>query len=125
MTDSAGVITDRDNRKTGHGGNREIWEKVTVFSIISGDTTGSATIPINGLLQKIIVKLSDMASAEGTTDVSLTDNGDNVIWSVTNLAESTTYLYSVNEPITSEVNIILGFTNPASSVTATVTLRGI
>ena len=125
MTDSAGATTSKDNRESGHGADRDIWEKITVFSIISGDTTGSATIPINGLLQKIIITLSDMASAEGTTDVSLTDNGDNTIWSVVNLAESATYLYSVNEPIASEVNIVLGFTNPASSVTATVTLRGI
>jgi len=102
-----------------------VWEKITVFSIVSGDTTGAATILLNGIIQKVIVTLTDMQSAEGTTDVSLTDNGDNTIFSVTDLAESQTVVYTVNEPIASEVNIILGFTNPAASVTVTVTLRGI
>lgn len=102
-----------------------VWERIVTFAIISGDTTGAAVVPINGLLQKVIVTLSDMQSAEGTTDVSLTDNGDNTIFSVTDLAESATYVYSVSEPLVNEVNVILGFTNPGASVTVTVTLRGI
>ncbi len=105
--------------------NEDVWEIVTTFDLVSGDTTGLTTVPINGLLQKIIVKLSDMESAEGTTDVSLTDNGDNEIWSVTDLAESATYKYSVSEPLSAEVNIILGFTNPGAAATVTVTLRGV
>ncbi len=125
MTESAGSTTTTIDKRSGTLNNLQVWEKITVFSIVSGDTTGAATISLNGLLQKIIIKLTDMASAEGTTDVSLTDNGDNTIFSVTNLAESTTFLFSVSEPIATEVNIILGFTNPAASVTVTVTLRGI
>jgi hypothetical protein len=126
MTASTGAITVTETPETITRLNRyTCWERVIVFSLVSGDTTGAAVVPINGLLQKIIVKLPDMASAEGTTDVSLTDNGDNTIWSVTDLAESTTYPYSVTEPLVNEVNIILGFTNPAASVTVTVTLRGV
>ena len=124
MTASTGAVVGFD-RRSDTLDRFTAWEKVVTFSIISGDTTGLATIVVNGLLQKIIVKLPDMASAEGTTDVSLTDNGDNTIWSVTDLAESTTYNYSVSEPLVREVNVILGFTNPAASVTATVTLRGV
>lgn len=101
------------------------WEEVVTFSLISGDTTGLTTIAKTGLLQKIIIKLSDMASAEGTTDVSLTDNGDNTVFAVTNLPESTTYVYSVNEPFARQINVILGFTNPGATATVTVTLRGI
>ncbi len=123
MSASTGVTTSIDHR--GSGAKRDMWEKVTVFSLVSGNTTGAAAIPINGLLQKIIIKLSNMESAEGTTDVSLTDNGDNTLFSVTNLPESVTYLYSVNEPIAQEINIILGFTNPAAAATVTVTLRGL
>jgi len=101
------------------------WEKVVTFTLISGDTTGLATIPINGILEKVIIKLSDMAGAEGTTDVSLTDNGDNTIFSVTDLAESASYAYSVSEPLVNEVNVILGFDDPEAGATVTVTLRGI
>lgn len=123
-TVSTGVTTRVDRRTEGTD-KYPAWETITVFSLINGDTTGTAVIPINGLLQKIIVTLTDMASAEGTTDVSLTDNGDNTIFSTLNLTESTTHVFSVTEPFTDEINIILGFTNPASSVTVTVTLRGI
>ncbi len=123
-TVSTGVVVVYEQR-TDTLNKHPIWERVTTFSLISGDTTGLATIEITGLLQKIVVKLSDMESAECTTDVSLTDNGDNTIWSVTNLAESATYNYSVSEPLSQEVNVILGFTNPAAAATVTVTLRGI
>ncbi len=125
MTASAGTTTTTLDKRSGTLNRFQVWEKITVFSIISGDTTGAATILLNGIIQKVIITLTDMQSAEGTTDVSLTDNGDNTIFSVTDLAESQTVVYTVNEPIASEVNIILGFTNPAASVTVTVTLRGI
>jgi len=125
MTASAGTTTTTLDKRSGTLNRFQVWEKITVFSIVSGDTTGAAAILLNGIIQKVIVTLTDMQSAEGTTDVSLTDNGDNTIFSVTDLAESQTVVYTVNEPIASEVNIILGFTNPAASVTVTVTLRGI
>ncbi len=125
MTASAGTTTTTLDKRSGTLNRFQVWEKITVFSIVSGDTTGAAAILLNGIIQKVIITLTDMQSAEGTTDVSLTDNGDNTIFSVTDLAESQTVVYTVNEPIASEVNIILGFTNPAASVTVTVTLRGI
>ncbi len=102
------------------------WESVIVFTLISGDTTGTATVSITGLLQKIIVKVSNFPDAVVTPNVSLTDNGDNTIWAVTALAESTTYMYSVSEPLVKEVNIVLAFEDPgASGGTITVTLRGV
>jgi len=126
MTASAGAVTVTETPEAITRLNRfTCWERVITFSIVDGDTTGAAAVPINGLLQKIIVKLSDMDDAEGTTDVSLTDNGDNTIWSVTNLAESATYKYSVSEPLVNEVNVILGHDDPNGDVTVTVTLRGV
>ena len=102
------------------------WESVIVFTLISGDTTGTATVSITGLLQKIIVKVSNFPDAVVTPNVSLTDNGDNTIWAVTALAESTTYMYSACEPLVKEVNIVLAFEDPgASGGTITVTLRGV
>lgn len=124
-TVSTGVTTTTLDKRSGTHNNLQVWEKITVFTLISGDTTGAAAIPLNGIVQKVIITLTDMESAEGTTDVSLTDNGDNTIFSVTDLAESNTTVYDVNEPIASEVNIVLGFTDPAAAATVTVTLRGI
>ncbi len=124
MTESAGVVVEFD-RRSDTLERFTAWEQVVTFSIVSGDTTGLATIPINGLWQKIIITITDFTTGDGTVDVSLTDNGDNTIWSVTNLADPATYTYSVSEPLVSEVNVILGFTNPTDSQTVTVTLRGV
>ena len=124
MSVSTGVLVSYD-RRTDTLDKHPVWERVVTFSLVSGDITGLTTIVMNGLLQKIIVKLSNMEGAEGTTDVSLTDDGDNTIWSVTNLAESATYTYSVIEPLAREVNVLLVFDNPNAAATVTVTLRGI
>ena len=124
MTESAGTTVSFD-RRSDTLDRFTAWEKVVTFAIVSGDDTGLATIPINGLLQKIIVTITDFTTGDGTVDVSLTDNGDNTIWSVTNLADPATYVYSVNEPFANEINIVLGFTNPQADETVTVTLRGI
>ena len=125
MTDSAGAVSTTIDKRRGTQNNLQVWEKITVFPIVSGDTTGSATIPMNGLLQKIIITITNFTTGDGSVDVTLTDDGDNTIFSVTNLTDPATHPYSVNEPIASEINIILGFTNPTDSQTITVTLRGI
>ena len=124
MTESAGTTVSFD-RRSDTLERYTAWEKVVTFAIVSGDTTGLATISINGLLQKIIVTITDFTTGDGTVDVSLTDNGDNTIWSVTNLADPATYTYSVSEPLVREVNVILGFTDPQAGETVTVTLRGV
>jgi len=97
MSECTGTLASFD-RRSDTLERYTVWEKVVTFDIVSGDTTGAATIPINGLLQKIIVKVSDFTTGNGTVDVSLTDDGDNTVWSVTNLADPATYTYSVSEP---------------------------
>lgn len=124
MTESTGVITGFD-RRSDTLDRFPVWEKIVTFPIIDGDTTGTATIPINGLLQKIIVKITDFTTGDGSVDVKLTDNGDNTVFSVTNLADPVTHVYSVNEPFANEINVILGFTDPDTNETVTVTLRGV
>jgi len=127
MTAAAGVVTTTD------AGYPELvnpavacWEKVITFTCVDNDTTGAATVQVTGLLQKIIVKVSNFPDAAVTPNVSLTDNGDNTIWAVTGLVESTTYMYSVSEPLVKEVNVVLAFEDPgASGGTITVTLRGV
>ena len=125
MTAAIGVITSNTLASINRKDNESIWEIVVTFNIISGDTTGTATIPINGILMKVFAKLPDMASAEGTLDLTLSDNGDNTIFTASNLAESTTHPYSVTESLSDEINIALAFTDPAASVIVVVTLRGL
>jgi len=127
MTVAAGTYTVTETPEVlTHLRRYTVWERVVTFAIVDDDTTGTATIPINGILQKIIVKVSNFADAAVTPDFSLTDNGDNTIFSVTTLAESTTYVYNVHEPLVNEVNLVLAFEDPgAGGGTITVTLRGV
>ena len=124
MTASTGTYAST-KAKVNNTPNEDVWEIITTFTLISGDTTGAAAIPLNGIIRDVVVTLTDMEGAEGTTDVSLTDNGDNTIFTLTDLAESATYVYAVDLSISEEVNIVLGFTDPAAAATVTVTLRGI
>ncbi len=125
MSASTGITTTTVDRRSGTLNNLQVWEMVTVFSIISGDTTGAAAIALNGIIRTVVVTITDFTTGDGTVDVSLTDNGDNTIFAVTNLADPATYVYSIDEAIASEVNIVLGFTDPTANETVTVTLRGI
>lgn len=125
MTVSTGVITTTIDKRSGTLNNLQVWEKIVVFPIISGDTTGVATVALNGLLQKIIIKITDFTTGDGTVGVTLKDNGDNTIFTVSSLADPATHVYSVNEPIANEINIALAFTNPTANETVTVTLRGL
>ncbi len=103
------------------------WERVVTFSAVSADTTGAAIVPINGLLQKIIWKRPDTTNDNLTTELVLTDNGDNEIFTTgSGLAENATSVYSVSEPLVNEVNVAITW-NEAVGVSATfvLTLRGI
>ena len=126
MTVSTGAITATETPEVLTPLRRfTAWERGVTFAIISGDTTGAAVVPINGLLQKIVVTITDFTTGDGTVDVTLKDNGDNTIFTVSNLADPATYVYSVSEPLVNEVNVALSFTDPVASETVTVTLRGI
>ncbi len=104
-----------------------VWEEVLTFTFASGDTSEEKiVIPINGLLQKIIVKCSGASGASVTATVAIDDNGDNEIFTVAALAESITYPYSVNEPLSGNIDVgVTPSTNPLSAYTVIVTLRGV
>ena len=124
MTASAGVSVTTQ-AKVGRTRSQDVWEVKTTFTTIDGDTTGAAAIPLNGLLQQIIVEVPDMADGEDTLDVSLTDNDDTTVWAVTNLTQGADYAYSVYLPFSEEVNIVLAHDDPNAAVVMVVTLRGI
>lgn len=105
-----------------------IWERVITYTytVDGGDAEVKHVLSINGILQKIIVKVgSDFNS--GTVNFAIDDNGDNEIFAVTSLAESSTSVYDVSEPICGDMDIgIDPSDDPASaSSTVVVTLRGI
>ena len=104
-----------------------VWERVITFTFASGDTAEvKQAVPIAGILQKIIVKCSGASGANPTATVAIDDNADNEIWTVASLAESTTYTYSVSEPLVGVMDVgVLPSTDPLSAYTVTVYLRGI
>ncbi len=104
-----------------------VWEQVATFVFASGDTAEvKQKIPINGLLQKIVIKRSGASGASVTASVAIDDNGDNEIFVVTGLAESLTTPFSVTEPLTGVIDVgVTPSTDPLSAYTVTVTLRGI
>lgn len=123
MTASAGTTASFD-RRSDTLERFTVWEKIVSFPLVDGDTTGAATFAVNGLLQKIVITLPDLTT-DTQLSITIKDNADNTIFSAGPLAENATYNYSVNEPLTGNIDIALSFTDPDSSGTATVTLRGI
>ncbi len=104
-----------------------VWERKITFTFASGDTAEvKYDLPMNGILQKIIVKCSGASGANPTATVAIDDNYDNEIFSVDTLAESTTFTYNVSEPLAGRMDIgVTPSTNPLSAYTVTVYLRGI
>ncbi len=104
-----------------------VWERIATFTFASGDTAEvKQAIPVVGILQKIIVKCSGASGANPTATVAIDDNADNEIWIVAALAESTTYTYSVSEPLVGVMDVgVLPSTDPLSAYTVTVYLRGV
>jgi len=104
-----------------------VWEIETEFVFASGDTAEvKEAIGVNGVIQTIIAKCSAASGAVVTATVAIDDDGDNEIFSVAALAESTTYKYNVHEPVAGIIDVgVLPSTNPLSDYTVTVTLRGI
>ena len=128
MTASTGAVTVTQTPEAITRLNRyTAWERVITFSAVTADETGAATVPINGLLQKIIYKRPNLANNDLTSTLVLTDNGDNQIFtSGSGLAENATSVFSVSEPLVQEVNIAITWNEAVgSSGTFVVSLRGV
>ncbi len=113
--------------KTDASAFHPVWEKVLTFACVSADTIASITVPIEGILQKIIYKRPDTTNNNLTSVLTIADNGDNnVFTSEAALAEALTSSYNVSEPVRGECDVLITF-NEAVGVTATftITLRGV
>lgn len=104
-----------------------VWERIITFTFASGDesTEVKQAVPINGILQKIIVACGT-ATGETTAAVAIDDNAGIEIWAVSSLAKTVKYPYSVSEPLTGVIDVgVTPTTDPSSSYVVTVYLRGI
>ena len=106
-----------------------VWERVIVFTIDAGDgsTKTAQLVPINGLLQKITASSGAATGITGTFTLSLEDNNDDEIFTASGPAEGAVSTWSVNEPLSGNIDVYI---NPnddptSGSWTVTITLRGV
>lgn len=106
---------------------RPVWEQVITYDFDADDTTNvTQSIPINGILMKVIFVTPD-ATTGRTYQVEIDDNADIEIFDSGEKAEATTYTYNLFEPISGTIDITVG---PSGTMGATnpdilVYLRGI
>ncbi len=106
-----------------------VWEVVLTY-VLTTSSTGAeikASLPVNGILQKIIAKSGAATGITGTFTLAIDDNGDNEIFTASGPAETATSIWNVTEPVSG--TIVIGV-NPnddptGGTWTITVTLRGI
>jgi hypothetical protein len=120
------VTRDFDHR-TSDADREPVWEMVLNGLWDADDTDdGTITLHLNGILQKVILKVPDTTNAV-TGQVQIKDNGDNVIFDSGEKAENDTYFFSLSEPIAGDIEVVIGISG-ASGTAATnveVTLRGV
>jgi len=109
---------------------RPVWEQVITYTY-DADDAGAVTesIPINGILMKVILTLPDTTTDTTTEQLTIKDNGDNTIFDTGEKTEGegVTYTYDLSEPISGTIDVTL---EPSAAsgdavTTKTVTLRGI
>ena len=125
MSTCTGTENELDHR--GNANQEPVLEKVITYACVSADTTATATIAFNGLLQKIIYKSPNTTNNDLTATVTIADSQDNTIFtSAAGIAENTTTIYNVTEPLVGPVDVLITF-NEAVGVSATfyITLRGV
>ena len=105
----------------------EVWEVVFVHTFASGQADATTiTIPINGILRHITTVTSGASGAVVTATTTINDNANQAIFSDAAIAESTTSNYSVDEPLSGDIDfIVTPSTDPLSAYTVTWTIRGI
>ncbi len=121
------VLTSKFDERISNAERWPVWEFVLNGLWDADDTAdGTHSIRLNGILQKIILKVPDTAN-NVTGQVVIKDDGDNTIFDSGEKAENATYTFSVTEPLTGIVDVVMGI-SAASGTAATnlvVTLRGI
>ena len=105
----------------------EVWEVSFVHTFASGQADATTiTIPINGIMRHITTVTSGASGAVVTATTTINDNGDNAIFTDTGVAESTTTNYSVDEPLSGDIDfVVTPNTDPLSAYSVTWTIRGI
>jgi len=126
--ESGTVTTSLDKRVLSD--NYPVWEHVITWTYDSDDAGAeTVSIPINGILLKVVCDFPATTTTGTTSQVLIQDNGDHTIFDSGEQAESDTvpYAFSVYEPLSGTIDIIYEPSAAGGSVVEypVVTLRGI
>ena len=121
------TTTSKFDQRSSDAERYPVWE-IVLNGLWDADDTADGTVShkINGILQKVILKVPNTANAS-TGQVVIKDNGDNTIFDSGEKAETATYAFNVSEPLTGTIDTVIGISG-ASGTAATnlvVTLRGV
>jgi len=107
--------------------SKPVWERV-VTGTFDTDDTGDVTqaLNINGIILKVILTVPNTSSAP-TGQVVIKDNGDNTIFDSGEQAENATYAFSIYEPVSGTIDVVIGPSGTTGTTTSdfVVTIRGI
>ena len=115
-----------DERREGNG--VYVWEKHIEF--VTPNATHAAqiaNIPINGVLQKIIVVCPATQATGKTFTFTIDDDNDVEIFALGATAENDTYIYNVTEPLNGVIDITIDFNASVGTTDHTLSLylRGV
>ena len=103
------VLTSSVERRNQEPLIKPVWEHVITATFDADDTTNiTHALPINGILQKVILVAPDGSDGAVTYQVEIDDNGDNEIFDSGEQAENDTYTFNCYEPVTGTIDINIG-----------------
>ena len=121
------VLTSNTRAKINLTPNEDVWEMVVTATFDTDDTTDvSLAIPFNGIIRDIVLAVPNTTNAI-TTQLQIQDNGDNVVFDTGELAENSTYTFSVDKSLSGTIDVVIGVSGAvgASGSIIVATIRGI
>lgn len=109
-----------------------VWERIITYTIDANDGSAEVkqTVPVNGILLKIIAESGAAEGITGTFTLAIDDDGDNEIFTAATPVtpgNSATSTFNVNEPVNGTIDVGLDPNDDPTTGTwvITITLRGI
>ena len=107
--------------------NDDVWEKVITATYDDDDATDvTLALRLNGTIRHITLAVPNTTNAI-TTQLQINDNGNNTIFDTGEVAENATYNYSVDEPLSGTIDVVIGVSGEVGEGGSVIvaTLRGI
>lgn len=103
------VLTSWIERRNQEPLIKPVWERVITATFDDDDTTDIViALPVNGILQKVILVAPDGENGAVTYQVEIDDNGDNEIFDSGEQAEALTYTFNCSEPLVGIIDVTIG-----------------